>query len=136
MIEDNFCLIKDNNLNMKTDPKESNLEIPVNMLNSISQLTYKSITIVNFYERNFIYISNNPFFLCGVTIDEIKNLGFDFYSQHVVEEDLPLLLIEAKEASLNFLEKTPLSERANYIISHNFILITLLPEKSFLLIIN
>jgi hypothetical protein len=43
------------------------------------------------YRRGFLYVSDNPLFLCGHTADEVLRMGYAFYLSHVPEEELPML---------------------------------------------
>lgn len=84
-----------------------------------SHFTYQSIYIVDYYKREFVYVSDNPIFLCGKSASEVKKMGWNFYYNYVPEEDLKLLL-EINQAGFLFYNDLPIEERLKYIISYDF----------------
>lgn len=91
-------------------------------IEAYARTTYHSVYIIDYFKRNFLYVSDNPLFLCGLSVEEVKALGYDFYFNHVAEEDLSLLL-EINQAGFSFYENLSLDERTSYTISYNFHLI-------------
>lgn len=94
----------------------------INMVNVVSRMTYKSIYVIDFYKWNFLYVSDNPFFLCGMSAEKVRELGYEFFLNHVPREDL-LLLREITQAAFSFLEQIPSEEGLKYTFSTNFHLI-------------
>lgn len=88
---------------------------------AFSRTSYKSIYIIDYLEKGFEYVSENPLFLCGYTSEEVLKMGYDFYFKCVPEEDLSLLL-KLNTAGFDFYEKIPLEERKEYTISYDFYL--------------
>lgn len=86
---------------------------------AFARTTYKSIYIIDYQKRGFEYVSDNPLFLCGHTAEEIKEMGYNFYFNHVMPKDLDLLL-KVNEIGFLFYEKIPLVERKEYTISYDF----------------
>jgi len=94
----------------------------INYLESIDALartTYQSLYIIDYNEKGFDYVSDNPLFLCGNTADEVKKMGYAFYFKHVIEQDLDLLL-KINTIGFEFYERVPIEERKNYTISYDF----------------
>lgn len=85
----------------------------------ISNVTYQSVYIVDYYKREFIYVSDNPLFLCGHTAAQVRNMGWLYYFNHVPDDDLALLL-EINEAGFSFYNQLPVTERLKYCISYDF----------------
>lgn len=96
-----------------------------------SHFTYQSLYIVDYYKREFVYVSENPIFLCGKSALDVKKMGWYFYYNYVPEEDLKLLL-EINQAGFAFYNELPIEERLKYIISYDFRLKQ--PNKHLLLI--
>lgn len=86
---------------------------------SISQLTYQSVYIVDYNKRSFIYVSDNPIFLCGESPERVLKSGYLFYLRNVPDEDLELLL-KINGAGFGFFNRLAISERLNYSISYDF----------------
>jgi len=91
----------------------------VDVVKAFANTTYNSIYIIDYEKKGFDYVSDNPLFLCGHTADEVKELGYAFYFQHVVPQDLDLL-IKINTIGFDFYEQIPVSERKEYTISYDF----------------
>ncbi|HAO08913.1 MAG TPA: helix-turn-helix transcriptional regulator [Chryseobacterium sp.] len=91
----------------------------INAVDALARMTYQSIYLVDYFQRQFLYVSDNPLFLCGFTPEQVKDLGFSFYLQQVPRNDLELLL-EINRAGFFFFEKIPVDERLHYTISYDF----------------
>lgn len=89
---------------------------------SLSELTYQSIYLVDYYRRCFLYVSNNPIFLCGESPDKVLALGYLFYFKHVPEKDLKMLL-KINVAGFSFFKKLPIEDLTKYSITYDFHLI-------------
>lgn len=91
----------------------------IDAFEAISQATYQSLYIIDYNNKNFLYVSDNPLFLCGHTPEKVKSLGYTFYIEHVPEEE-QYMLIEINKAGFDFFNKTAIHERMKYTISYNF----------------
>ena len=111
----------------KEDQKQT-----VNYLESIdafSRTTYNSVYVIDYKEKGFDYVSNNPLFLCDNTAEEVKKMGYAFYFKHVIKSDLSLLL-KINTIGFEFYERVPIKERKDYTISYDFHLINKKGEKT------
>ncbi|WP_299712138.1 LuxR C-terminal-related transcriptional regulator [uncultured Tenacibaculum sp.] len=86
---------------------------------AFARTTYKSIYIIDYEQKGFEYVSDNPLFLCGHTAEEVEKMGYAFYFKYVTEPDLDLLL-KINTIGFDFYEKIPVEERKNYTISYDF----------------
>ena len=86
---------------------------------TLARLTYKSLYIIDYNKLSFLYISSNPLFLCGESVDEVMSEGYQFYYRHVPEEDLAFLQ-RVNQAGFEFFKEIAVSERTDYTISYNF----------------
>jgi DNA-binding CsgD family transcriptional regulator len=103
----------------------------VNFAKSLSQITYQSVYLVDYYKRSFLYVSDNPIFLCGYTPEQVLRYGYLFYLKNVPEDDLEMLL-KINEAGFLFFRQLPPEDRLKYSISYDFNLIQ--PEGNLMLI--
>ncbi|MDR2914639.1 MAG: LuxR C-terminal-related transcriptional regulator [Tannerella sp.] len=95
------------------------VDLLIDTFDAISRTTYQSLYIIDYYKKNFLYVSGNPLFLCGNTAQEVRRLGYMFYIKHVPEREQEML-IEINRAGFDFHNKIPVTERAKYTISYNF----------------
>ena len=74
-----------------TDADYQRAQPYVEAAQAFAQTTYQSIYIIDYYRKNFLYVSDNPLFLCGHTADEVRQMGYGFYLSHVPENEVPML---------------------------------------------
>lgn len=91
----------------------------LNALKAISKLSDLSYYVIDYYRKNFFYVSSNPLFLSGYSQQEVLKLGYDFYDECVPSEDL-LLLLEVNEAGFKFFYELPVERREHATISYDF----------------
>ncbi|WP_267405157.1 MULTISPECIES: helix-turn-helix transcriptional regulator [unclassified Chryseobacterium] len=89
---------------------------------AFSRMSYQSLYIIDYFDKAFEYVSDNPLFLCGMTSEEVKNLGYEFYFKNVKPADLELL-VKINKAGFDFYEKLSIEDRKKYTISYDFCLI-------------
>ncbi|MDE6481079.1 MAG: hypothetical protein K2L45_12520, partial [Muribaculaceae bacterium] len=46
---------------------------------AFANTTYHSVYIIDYFRKNFLYVSPNPLFLCGMSADAVKSEGYQFY---------------------------------------------------------
>jgi DNA-binding CsgD family transcriptional regulator len=80
---------------------------------------YHSIYVIDYYRKNFLYVSENSFFLYGDTPETVRDRGYDFYLQHVSEDEISMIL-EINRAGFEFYAGLPAEERTKYTISYDF----------------
>lgn len=101
---------------------ETDVEKTTNYLQAVeafASATNKSIYVIDYEKKGFEYISDNPLFLCGYTMDEVKEMGYDFYFKQVPAKDLELLL-KINTVGFDYYETIPLQDRKEYSISYDF----------------
>lgn len=64
----------------------------VQTVEAFARVTYQSVYLIDYYRQEFLYVSDNPLFLCGHTAKEVKELGYRFYLEHVPEEEQKMLV--------------------------------------------
>ena len=100
------------------DEQYFGLQPYIDSAKAFAQITYKSLYIIDYNKMNFLYVSDNPLFLCGESVEKIQEEGYDFYYQHVPEEDLEFLT-QVNRAGFDFFRGIAVSERSQYTISYN-----------------
>ncbi len=101
------------------DIEDMQLSLLVKIMEAISRMTYKGIYIYDYLKKGIPYVSDNPLFLCGHTSEEVKKMGYKFFTQHIPPEDHSLL-VEIKTATSKFFNTIPIEEKLQYTIYSNF----------------
>lgn len=111
-----------NNKNMAKGVSEyENIQM-TNYLETIaafSRTTYKSIYVIDYIQKGFEYVSDNPLFLCGHTPEEVRKMGYAFFFKNVEKEDLNLLS-KINTIGFEFYDNVSIEERKRYTISYDF----------------
>jgi DNA-binding CsgD family transcriptional regulator len=94
-------------------------EILISTFEAISRTTSQSFYVIDYFRKNFLYVSGNPLFLCGYTAAEVREMGYLFYLKNVPAEEQEMLT-EINREGFDFFEKIPVDERIDYTISYNF----------------
>jgi len=90
---------------------------------AFAQSTYQSIYIIDYFRKNFLYVSDNPLFLCGHTADEVRGMGYTFYMDHVPESELPMLT-ELNRSGFRAFYEEPVENRHQCMMSYDFHILT------------
>lgn len=86
---------------------------------AFSRSTYQSVYIIDYFKQNFLYVSPNPMFLCGLTPEQMKELGYRFYLEFVPRDEQSLLL-DINRAGFAFYQTLPVEERKDWYIQYDF----------------
>ena len=86
---------------------------------AFAQTTYQSIYIIDYFRKNFLYVSDNPLFLCGHTADEVRQMGYGFYLSHVPEDEVPMLT-ELNRSGFRAFYDEPVENRRQCMMSYDF----------------
>lgn len=88
-------------------------------LQSVSKLINLGFYIIDYRKQKFAYVSDDPLFLSGYEQEEVLEMGYEFYSKVVPEEDLRMLL-EMNEKGFEFFYSLPVERRDKGFISYDF----------------
>lgn len=111
--------LSSNTINHISEEEYQKVDILIEAVDSIARVSYHSFYIIDYYKKKFLYVSDNPLFLCGLTSEEVKSEGYMFYLRHVPTEEQEILN-EMNRAGFAFYNKLPLEEKLKYTISYNF----------------
>lgn len=91
----------------------------IKSLDVISAISYESIYVLDFFQKRFLFVSENRLFLGGLTSDEVMDLGAAFYFRYIPSEE-HWVLNKTKNLFLRFLQKQPFEERSQFSVSCTF----------------
>lgn len=86
---------------------------------AFAQTTYQSIYIIDYFRKGFLYVSDNPLFLCGHTADEVRQMGYGFYLEHVPEDEQPMLT-ELNRSGFRAFDEVAVADRRQCMMSYDF----------------
>ena len=89
---------------------------------SFANTTYKPFFILDYYKKNFLYVANNPLFLCGYSREEVKGMGFDFFLQCTPKEEHNMLH-EINEVAFEMFFKMGDDEARTCVVSYDYHLV-------------
>ena len=116
-IDDFF--ISDNEVKLPEELDYARVGEYISSAEAFSRSTYQSVYIIDYFKRNFLYVSPNPMFLCGLSPEEMKELGYRFYLEYVPEDEQSLLL-DLNRAGFAFQSNIPVDERKDWYIQYDF----------------
>ena len=102
-----------------SDGEYQKLDILISAFDAISGITYQSLYIIDYLKRNFLYVSDNPLFLCGCTVEEVKDMGGLFFLNNIPQEEHEMIT-EINRAGFDFFDKMQIEERADFAISYDY----------------
>lgn len=91
----------------------------ITMADAIARTTNNSVYIIDYNRKNFLYVSPNPLFLCGRSMQEVKEKGYEFYFEVVPLDEL-YKLMETNEAGFRFYYEQPMEKRRELTIEYDF----------------
>lgn len=108
-----------NNVEGITEKDYRDVDFYIRAVESIARVSYNSVYIIDYNRQNFLYVAPNPLFLCGRSAEEIKEMGYNFYSDLVPEDELKMLL-KINSIGFRFFNNRPVEERSLFSISYDF----------------
>ena len=101
-VEDFF--IEANSVDSVTEENYRDLDVLLRAVDSFSRSTYQSVYVIDYFKKGFLYVSDNPLFLCGYTPEELLEMGYLFYISNVPKEEHSMLA-EINKSGFNFFNK-------------------------------
>ena len=95
--------IASNTVHNAPDYDSNVLSTLVQTVEAFARVTYQSVYLIDCYRQEFLYVSDNPLFLCGHTSKEVKELGYSFYLEHVPEDEQKML-VELNSSGVKFFD--------------------------------
>ena len=111
--------IPSNEIRLSEELDYSRVDEYIRSAEAFSRSSYQSVYIIDYFRRNFLYVSPNPMFLCGLSSERVKELGYRFYLDFVPEDEQSMLLTLNK-AGFAFYNDLPVDERKDWYISYDF----------------
>lgn len=108
-----------NSVQNVTEEDYAKITLLVNAAEAFARSTYQCVYIIDYFRKNFLYVSENMAYLFGQTANEIKDFGYKLYTDHVPLKDQQMLL-EINKKGFDLFNELPVSERMDYSIAYDF----------------
>lgn len=95
------------------------LTMLIRSVEAFARVTYQSVYLIDYYKQDFLYVAENPLFLCGHTAEEVKEMGYSFYLQHVPEDEQKML-VEVNHSGFKLFNSLADDEKYKASISYDF----------------
>ena len=116
-IEDFFTLT--NSVEGIDDEQYRHLEPMIRAIDAMANATYQSIYVIDYLKHGFLHVASNPLFLCGHTAEEVRQMGYRLYIDHVPAEE-QIMLTEINEVGFKRFNEEPMAERSRCFMSYDF----------------
>lgn len=91
----------------------------INTVQAMARVSYQGVYLIDYFSQSFLYVSDNPLFLCGHSAEEVKELGYRFYLQHVPKEEQNML-VELNSNGFKFFDRHNTKDRQKCYMTYNF----------------
>ena len=75
--------IPDNEVRLPEELDYSRVDEYIRSAEAFSHSSYQSVYIIDYFRQNFLYVSPNPMFLCGLSPERVKELGYRLSLIHI-----------------------------------------------------
>ena len=116
---DEFFILGNNVEMISEDTYKQVTPFVIDSMKAAARLTYQSVYVIDYFKKNFLYVSDNPLFLCGFQTDDVREMGYSFYFNQAPKEEIDMLL-EINRAGFLFFNKFSIEERLKLFISYDF----------------
>ncbi len=117
-VPDEF-FIPDNEVRLPNELDYGRVAEYVRLAEAFSRTTYQSVYIIDYFRQDFLYVSPNQMFLCGLSSEQMKKLGYRFYLDYVPDDEQSLFG-EPQQCGIRFHGNIPVGERKEWYISYDF----------------
>jgi len=102
-----------------SDDEYKKIELLVNAAKAFARSTYQCIYIIDYFKREFVYVSESLALLCGLPANKILDFGYNLYLEHVPEKEVEMLM-EINQKGFDLFSTIPIYERMDYSIQYDF----------------
>lgn len=103
-----------------TEKDYKKIESLVSFAEAFARSTYQCVYVIDFFKKDFLYISENMAHLLGKSIEKIKKLGYNrLYIDYVPEKDRQMIL-EINKKGFELYKSIPTDERMDYSVTYDF----------------
>lgn len=103
-----------------TESDYKKIESLTSFAEAFARSTYQCVYVIDFFKKDFLYISENMTRLFGMSIEKIKELGYNkLYTDYIPEKDRQMIH-EINKKGFELYKSIPTDERMDYSITYDF----------------
>lgn len=106
-------------MNQQSNDLEKTISSIIHIVNSFTFVDYQSIYLIDSSNKQFIFVSDNPLFLCGLSAETVMNLNYKFYENYIPKHELEKL-IEINKSAFQFIDSIEGIDKLKCRISYDF----------------
>ncbi len=111
--------IKDNYVEEYSEEEYRQLEPVIKAVKAFVRSTHQCVYVIDYAKKGFVYVSENISYLCGRSAQEVRQMGYGLYLQHVPEKEL-VMLNEVNKTGFSLFNNIPPEERMGCAIKYDF----------------
>lgn len=105
---------------VQTEKDYESVQSAIKALDAFARVSHQSFYVIDYFKQNFIYVSPHRLVLNNLTVKDIQEMGYRYYSHVVPLDDLRFLEFVNKKGFEFFYQTPPSDERLKYTISYDF----------------
>lgn len=105
--------ISSNSVYNISEEEYNRIELLVNAAKAFARNTHQCVYIIDYFRKDFLYVSENIEMLCGEPAEKVREFGYELYMKHVPEEELQML-VEINKMGFDKANTIPPEERVEY----------------------
>ena len=113
--------IASNTVHNAPDYDSNVLSTLIHTVEAFARVTYQSVYLIDYYRQEFLYVSDNPLFLCGHTAKEVKELGDIVFIWNMYQKTSKKCLLSWTEVVLSSLILSTMLINTNVLCPITFI---------------
>lgn len=111
--------IEDNYAGEYGEDEYRQIEPVVKAVKAFVRSTHQCVYVIDYARKGFVYVSENISYLCGRSAQEVRQMGYGLYLQHVPEKEL-MMLNEVNKTGFSLFNSIPAEERMGCAIKYDF----------------
>lgn len=119
MADINDFFISENSIEYIPKENYEYAEIVKKVISAIPRASRSNIYVIDYYKKNFLFVSSGALFLCGHSADYVMEKGYSFYQEHVSPEEFDMLS-QINKACFELFDSQPKEERLKFTSSYDF----------------
>lgn len=111
-----------NNISGIIEKEYSHMPLLISAVEAFARSTYKYVYMIDYYKKDFMYISNNLLNTLNLRLEQIKEVGYNIFSNFIPEDEQEMIL-EINNARVEFFKSQPVEDHKEWILTTHISLV-------------